>query len=542
LQQVAVMGREFSLSLVRQVVTQPEEELYRLLASLQSKEFLYEQPAFPEVQYIFKHALTQDVAYSTVLHERRKALHEKIAQAIEALYNANLEDHYSELAHHHSRTENARQAVKYLHLAGQQAAQRSANPEAVTLLTEAVALVQHLPVTPEHIQQELTLQTALGPLLIATKGYGALETESVYTRAYELCHQLGETSQLFPILWGLQQLYVSRPDYQRAQEYGEQMLSLAQRLQDSSLLVWAYRGLGEVSLCLGEFPAAKTYSEDSVTLYDPQQRRAQTFIYGEDPAMAVLPFYSLDLFVLGYPDRALQRIREALTLARELAHANSLAFASFATAWVHAYRREPDEAREHAEAVIGLATEQGIPFFLALGTIVRGWALGAQGDGEAGIAGIRQGLAAFRASGAGESQTYWLALLAEAYGKGGQVEEGLTVLTEVLNLVDKTGERFCEAELYRLKGTLTLQSEVRGPKSEVEREAEECFQKAIEIARRQQAKSLELRAATSLARLWQQQGKKEEAHQLLSEIYNWFTEGFDTKDLKEAKALLEELA
>jgi adenylate cyclase len=336
------------------------------------------------------------------------------------------------------------------------------------------------------------------------------------------------------------------------------MLSLAQRSQDSSLLLWAYRVLGEVSFCLGEFPAAKTYSEDSVTRYDPQQRRAQTFVYGEDPAMAVLPFYSWELFMLGYPDRALQKIREALTLARELAYSNSLAFASFATAWVHAYRREPDEAREHAEAVISLTTEQGIPFFLALATIVRGWALGAQGDGEAGIAEIRQGLAAQRATGSAECHTYWLALLAEAYGKTGQIEEGLTVLTEALDTVGRTGERFCEAELYRLKGQLTL--EARGWRLEtslpslqasslkpqvspaVEREAEGYFLKAIEVAQRQQAKSWELRTATSLARLWQQQGKRTEAHRLLSDVYHWFTEGFDTKDLQEAKALIEELS
>jgi class 3 adenylate cyclase/predicted ATPase len=553
LHQVAVIGREFPLSLVRKVIPQPEEELYHLLSSLQSKEFLYEQPAFPEPDYIFKHALTQEVAYGTVLQDRRRALHERTAQAIESLYGTKLEDHYSELAHHYNRSGNIQKAVEYLHLAGQQAAQRSANTEAVALLTEAVALVHRLPTTPAHAQQELTLQTTLGPLLIAAKGYGAPETERAYTRAYELCQQVGETSQLFPILWGLQQLYVSRPDYRRAREYGEQMLSLAQRLQDSSLLLWAYRGLGEVSFCLGEFPAAKAYGENSVALYDPQQRRAQTLVYGEDPAMANLAFYSMSLFLLGYPDRALQKSREVLTMARELAHSNSIGIASLFTAWVHSHRREHKEAREHAEAMIGLATEQGLPFWLALGTMARGGALVEQGEGEAGIAQIHQGLAAFRASGAEETQTYSLALLAEAYRKGGQAEEGLSVLAEALVAVEKTGERFYEAEVYRLKGELSLQS--RSPKSEVtntqhltpstqaevEQEAEECFLKAIDIARHQQAKSWELRAATSLARLWQQQGKKAEAHRLLSEVYNWFTEGFDTADLKDAKALLDEL-
>jgi predicted ATPase/class 3 adenylate cyclase len=540
LQQLAVLGREFPLSLARHVVSQPEEQFYRLLSSLQHKEFLYEQPAFPEVEYLFKHALTQEVAYGTVLQDRRRALHERTAQAIEALYHFTLEDHYSELAHHYSRTENAHKAVRYLHLAGQQAAQRSANTEAVALLTEAVALVHQLPATPEYVQQELTLQTTLGPLLLATKGYGAPETEGAWTRAYALCQQLGETSELFPVLWGLLELYAGRADYRRAREYGEQMLSLAQRLPDSSLLLWAYRGLAEVSFCLGECSAAKTYSEKSVALYDPQQRRAQTFIYGEDPAVTVLLFYSQSLFVLGYPDRALQKVREALTLARDLVHANSMALAPFVTAIVHCHRREPEAAREYAEAMIALTTEQGLPMWLAFGTLARGWALVEQGEGEAGIVQIRQGLAASRASGMAEMQTYSLAWLAEAYRKGGQVEEGLAVLAAALEFVDRTEERLHEAELYRLKGELTLQSESQSPKSPP-REAEACFQKAIAVARHQSAKSLELRAVMSLSRLWQHQGKKAEARQLLSEIYGWFTEGFDTKDLQEAKVLLAEL-
>src|SRR4029453_8478264 len=263
LQQLAVIGRQFPLSLARHVVSHPEEELYRLLASLQRKELLYEQPAFPEVEYLFKHALTQEVAYGTVLQDRRRALHERTAQAIEALYPATLDEHYSELAHHYRRTENAPKAVHYLQLAGHQAAQRSANPEAVALLTEAVALVHQLPATAAHARQELTLQSTLGPLLIATKGYAARETEGTWIRAYDLCHQGGETAELFPVLWGLQQLYMGRADYRRGREYGEQMLSLAHRLQDSSLRLWAYRGLAEVSFPLGECLAAKSYSENS---------------------------------------------------------------------------------------------------------------------------------------------------------------------------------------------------------------------------------------------------------------------------------------
>jgi predicted ATPase len=554
LQQLSVIGRQFPMSLVRQVITQLEADFYRLLASLQRKEFLYEQPAFPEPEYIFKHALTQEVAYGTVLQERRKVLHERTGQALEALYAETLPEHYSNLAHHYCRSANTQKAVEYLSLGGQQAAQRSANLEAVMMLTEAVALVQHLPATPEHLQQELRLQTALGPLLLATKGYGAVETESVYTRAYALCHQLGETSQLFPVLWGLQQLYTTRADYQKAREYGEQMLSVAQRLQDPSLLLWAYRGLGEVSSCLGEFPAAKTYCENTVALYDPQQWQAQTFIYGEVPTIGARAFLSTSLFVLGYPDRALQTIRDAVTLAREVAHANSLAFASYMTAWVYVLRRESGEARAQAEAVISMTTEQGLPFWSALGTIVWGWALAVQGDSAAGIAELRQGLTAFQTIGSAQFNPSWLALLAEAYWRDGRVEEGLATVAEALEFVDKTDERFYEAEVWRIKGELTLQKEwkVESQKLKVpnpqplaantQAEAEACFLKAVAIAQKQQAKSLELRAVMSLARLWQSQGKTTEACNLLAPVYNWFTEGFDTKDLQEAKALIEELS
>jgi predicted ATPase len=268
--------------------------------------------------------------------------------------------------------------------------------------------------------------------------------------------------------------------------------------------------------------------------------------------VSCLSYAALVLWSLGYPDQALKRSHEALTLAQELSHSHSLAFALFSAAWLHQFRREGQLARERAEAAITLSTDRGFPFFLALATIPRGWALAEQGQGEEGVVQIYQGLATYRSTGAETGRPYFLALLAEAYGKGGQAEEGLTMLAEALAPVNKNEDRYYEAELYRLKGGLTLQKfRVQGSKFQGENpqstfpnpqlEAEACFLKAIDIACKQQAKSPELRATTSLARLWQQQGKKKEAHQMLAEIYGWFTEGFDTKDLQEAKALLEEL-
>ncbi len=572
LQQLAVIGREFSLSLLRQVVTQPEEELYRLLASLQNKEFLYEQPAFPEVEYTFKHALTQEVAYGSVLVERRKALHELVGQAIEALYSSSLEDHYSELAHHYTRSGNTEKAITYLHLAGQQAVQRSANAEAVNHLTTALELLKALPDTPKRTQQELTLQLALGAPLMNTKGYAVPEMERLYARARELCQQLGETPQVFPALWGLWVFYILRAEYKTARELGQQLLHLAQNVQDPALFVQAHYALGETLFCLGEFVSARAHLEQSHAFYNPQQHHSLAFLSGFDSGIISLTWVAWALWMLGYPDQALKSNYTALTLAQELSHPPSLAFALSHAALLHRLRREGRAAQERAEAAITLCTEKGIPFFLAHSTIMRGWALAEHEQVDEGIAQIRQGMTAWQEMGAEAARSQWLASLAEAHGKRGQTEEGLAALTEALAVVSKLGEHNYEAELYRLKGELTLQRpKVQDPKSKVEEvfpsrvgiahqsvsiaeagtvggahptieaEAEGYFLKAIEIARQQSAKSWELRAVMSLSRLWQQQGKQKDAHKMLAEIYGWFTEGFDTTDLKEAKALLQEL-
>jgi predicted ATPase len=568
LQQLAVIGRQFPLSLIRQVITQPETDLYRLLASLQHKEFLYEQPAFPESEYIFKHALTQEVAYSTVLHEWRKALHEQTAHAIEQLFHDKLEDRYSDLAHHYSRSGNATKAVEYLSLAGQQTAQRSAHNEAIAHLTTALELLKTLPNTPEHMQKELALQLALGPAVMAVKGYASQEASDAYIRARELCQRIGDTSHLFPVLWGLCLVGLVRGEYKTAYELGEQLLKLAQLTQDSALLMEAHYAISLSSLWLGDLQRAQEHGERSIAFYSPQSHRSHTFLYGQVSGVHGLVCVGWALWLLGFPAQALQKIQHALSLMREVTLPYSFAAALSVAAVVHQFRREERAVQERAEATIALSAEQGFSFWLALGSFFRGWALAEQGQGGEGITLMKRGLADFRAAASGNSESHWLALLAETYGKAGQIEEGLTVLTEALAVAEKNEERMYEAELWRLKGELTLQSQASlgqvedksqaslgrvktgpgssdpksqslNPKSQVE--AEEYFWRAIEIARAQQAKSLELRAVMSLARLWQSQGKQREAHHMLSEIYNWFTEGFDTKDLQEAKALLEAL-
>jgi predicted ATPase len=369
-----------------------------------------------------------------------------------------------------------------------------------------------------------------------TKGFTAPEVGRVYARARELCQQVGETPQLFPVLWGVWYFHNTRAEHQTGQELGEQLLSLAQHLQDSALLVVAHRALGNTLYHLGELAPARAHLEQGVALYDPQQHRTLAFLYGQDPAVTCRSWAALALWLQGYPDQALQRMHEALTLAQELDHPLSLAYALDWAAMLYRFRREGESAQERAAAAITLSTERGFAVYLAWGMILRGWALAEQGQGAEGIAQLRQGLAAYRATGGQAVLPYHLALLAEAYGTEGQTGEGLAVLAEALTLVNNNGERNYEAELYRLKGEL-LQQQAMGSGDETET----CFRQALDMARRQQAKSLELRAAVSLSRLWRHQGKRVEAHELLAPIYGWFSEGFDTADLQEAKTLLEEL-
>jgi class 3 adenylate cyclase/tetratricopeptide (TPR) repeat protein len=537
LQQLSVIGREFPLGLIRQVITQPEAELYRLLASLQRKEFLYEQPAFPEVEYIFKHALTQEVAYGTVLQEQRKLLHERIGQALEALYLATLPEHYSDLAHHYRRSANAEKAIEYLHLAGQQAMQRSANTEAIDHLTAALELLLTRPETPERAAQELALRLALGSPLIATQGYSASAVAQHYTRARVLSDQLGDTSQRFSVLLGLWYAYIGRGELRTVQALAEESLRIAEQTHETGLLLQAHLVVGTSFLARGELVRARGAYEQGMALYQPRHQ-ALTFLYGGmNPQLAILDETARTLWPLGYLEQALTRSHEALQMARERAHPYSLAHAFYIAAWLHPERGEGSLAQECAEAAVALASEHGFPWYLAAGTIQRGQALIVQEQWVEGIAQVRQGLAALT----GELwRTVFLAWLAKGYRGAGQVEEGLAAVAEALRLVDKHDERIYEAEVYRIKGELTLQSQGAGHTSHVE-EAEKYFLKAIEIAQKQQAKSLELRAVMSLAQLWQSQGKRAEARQRLAEIYGWFTEGFDTKDLQEAKGLPTDL-
>jgi predicted ATPase len=441
------------------------------------------------------------------------------------------------LAHHYTEARLIEKAVHYWYQAGQRASERSAYVEAVAHLRQGLVLLETLPESPERVQREVDMLIALGASLIATKGWAAPEVGETYTCARQLCQYLEDPSQLSPVLWGLWAYALMRAELQTAHALGKQLLALAQQGQDAAMLLAAHRALGATLFCLGEAASAYTHLAQGLALYDPQQHRAYAFLYGEDGGVVCRSHAALALWSLGYPDQGLARSHEAVILAQQRAHPFSLGYALHFVAHFHQLRREVRAAQERAEATISLATEQGFPYQMAFGAILLGWVLVHQGHAQESIEQINQGLIAFRATGAELVRPYFLALLAEAHGTMGQPEAGLTALAEALTLVDTTSERWYEPELYRLKGELLLQQN-----ADNQTEAESAFHQALAIAQSQSAKSWELRASTSLARLWQQQGKHQEAHDLLTPVYGWFTEGFDTADLQEAQALLAALA
>ena len=556
LQCASVIGRLFKYRLL-QHLTQQERHLDGYLNELEAREFIFvankeyslkegvlkgetlgvpfnKERTVPELEYAFKHALTQEATYQSMLQRHRIELHHQVAVGIETLYQERLEDYYEELAHHYSMSENAEKAVEYLLKAGEKAKRSYANEAAIVHFTKGLELLKTLPETPERARRELDLQIALGTPLIAAKGNAAPEVGATYARARELCEQVGETSQLFQVVLGLRRFYFARGELLTAHQMSEELCVLARGVQDSTYFSRAHFMLTETLYCLGKFTQAREQCEQVDAIYDPKQQHSQVLLYGTDWGIVRI-YEACTLWHLGYPDQALGMSNEALACAQELSHPFNLAFALFFTAQIHQFRREVQVVQERAEASTQLSTEHGFPLWMAWGTFLQSWSLAEQGQVNDSITQMCQSLTACSAMGSEMYKTYLLSLLAEMYGKVGQAKEGLTLLAEALAVAHKNGERYREAELYRLKGELLLQSED-------ESDAEACFRQAIEIARRQQAKSLELRAAMSLSRLWQKQGKKEEARTLLQEIYDWFTEGFDTADLREAKALLEALS
>ena len=544
LEAASVVGEAFEVAVVAASLDCPVEEVEARCDALAAQHHVIEDTgliAGPEGMrgggYRFQHVLYQQVLYEQVGTGRRAQLHRRIGARLEASAGARAGDLAAQLAVHFERGGEVQRAVSYWQQVGDHAARRHAHPEAIAALRQGLALLATVPDSPERTRHELTLQLSLGELLMAAKGMASPEAGDVYTHAQALCDQGEETTQRFRVLWGLFVFHTAQARLPTGAALSQQLFELAQRQPDPVLVVAGHLAVGVVALFRGDLVIARTHLEQSVRLGDPWQPPTPPFYGGYHPGVSILSWIAQILGGLGYGDQARQRCQEALGLARQLEHPPSLAYAELSAALLAQCRRDVASTQAHADAVMALAEAQGFALRLEQGRMLRGWALAMRGDVATGMAHIRQGVAASQGVGPEILRLHWLALLAEAYGRAGQPEAGLTVLAEALTRVAATEAHWWEAEVLRLKGALLLQR----PRPEVP-QADACWCQALEVAHRQQAKALELRTAMSLGRLWQQQGKRAEARELLAPIYSWFTEGFDTPDLQEAKGLLEELS
>lgn len=530
-QMAAVLGREFSYELIQAASPMAGASLREGLARLVEADLLLEIRRPARTTYVFKHALIQDVAYQSLLKSTRRHFHGRIAEALIEQFPETARALPELVAHHCAQAGRSQLAVDYWLEAGQRAVERFANPEAIDHLTNGLAVLATLPRTPARDQQELQYQLALGPTLMATRGFAAPEVGQALRRARELSQQRGDRFQLFSILRGLWQFHLVRGELRTAFELAEELLKLAESAPDAALIPEARRVAGETAMFRGELKAARTHLEQGIRTYD-----ADAFHPAEDPAAVCNSYLAWTLWLLGYPDQAREKIREGLAHATALSHPFTLAVTHYFVAVFHQHLREVEIVQEQAEAMMTVAAEHNFALLMLSGSILRGWALIEKGLADEGIAQIREGLASCRAM-TKLFQPYWLGLLAGVLVKAGRLEEAQAALEEARETADETGERWWSAELERVTGELLLE---RSPENA--EAAESCFRRAIDRARRQRAKSWELRAVTSLAGLLRRQGRHPEARRMLALVYDELSEGLETADLRQARTLLDALA
>jgi predicted ATPase len=537
LQTLAVVGREFPIGLIRRVARLSDVELDRMLGDLQLAEFIYEQPALPETEYIFKHALTQEVAYNSLLSERRRAIHERVAHAVEELYAQQLEDHYSQLAHHYLHGNDAGKALHYAQLAAQQALSRGAYAEAARMLDGALKLLDKLPEGAERLRAELALRSIESTVAMVLYGASSQERERAIRRICELGETIGEEDQLLRGLIALSGLYFTQGESVRGLELGRRCLRLAVATQDAGLLADAYYTVGILADCCGNLREAVSHLEDGMRhAIRTKQHSVSVSFGGLLHVSAIACALALALHLLGRVGEALKVAEEGLRYTRESKHLLSLGCSLLIGGRVPRYRREPEIVRTQAEEAIALSEENGFAEWLHWGRFHHGWALAELGQLGQGVAEMEAGVAAFRRLGGVPRQQYAITLLAQGYAKMGQTDKALEMVNEALAHIERTGEEVEQAEMLRLKGELLLMRD-----GGAIAEAEACFRAALEVARVQEAKWWELRTSVSLARLLRDTNRRAEARKMLADIYNWFTEGFDLPDLKDARALFEEL-
>jgi predicted ATPase len=536
-QTAAVIGREFSHELLAAVAPLPEPELDTALDQLVQSELIFRRGMPPEATYTFKHALVQDAAYQSLLRSKRQQLHARIAEVLEQRLTDAGETGPEVVAQHLTDARLIARAIPYWRRAGELAAGRSANVEAIAHLNKGLELVAMLPDAPEHLDEEIALRIAIGGPLFATRGYPVPEVERTYSRAWALCERLGRSAELFPALRGLWNYHLGRGELRRVHDLAERLVVLAEEHGAPLRRAQARRARGTALFLLGRFADATAELSEGIAIDDDVaawEDPGHLLLYTERAGVVCRLYSAWALWFLGFPDRAAATAEAALALSPRLSHAYSLAFALSWTVVLDSFGRQFAAAQARAEAAIDLASEHHLPQLLAIGTMGRGFALAGREQQEEGIAQLRAGLAAWNGSGCRLFDTHWLGFIAAAHFQARQFEEALTALDRATDTAAATGERHYQAELYRLRGAVLAEIGEAG-------EAAAWLQRAIDTARDQDAKSLELRAATSLARLWADQGERRKGHDLLTPVYGWFSEGFDTADLKDARALLDQL-
>jgi predicted ATPase len=533
----AAIGREFSYTLACAVSRLAEEELQTSLARLAASELVFQRGTPPDAVYTFKHALVQDAAHGSLLRSTRQQLHAQIAEAL-AAHSPELMDSQPELfAQHYTEAGLVEKSVAYWGKAGQRSAARSVMTEAAAQFQKGLDQLALLPDTFERQRQELEFHSALGDVLVFVKGQAAPETGHAFARARGLWEQLGSPSEFFQVPFGQSRHYAYRGELDLAQRLAEDLLRLSRQRRDAGGLLLGNYSFGRTLFLTGRFASSRTHLEEALALCDPISRDPishPSLVRQADMRLQLQTYLGIAFFCLGFPDQALARTNDAISEARRLTHPEFLAQTLSFGGRLHLLDGNDAALGERASELIEVATVQGFPLRRAQGTIYRGWVKVKNGEVTEGISLLRNGSAAFRATGAETLMAHYIALLARACGIAGQIEEGSTLLDDALEITERTGGRWLVAELHQHKGQLLL----RQGQSEA---AEELYRKALRIAREQEAKLWELRAAMSLARLRRDQGRAAEGRDLLAPVYGWFTEGFDTPDLKEAKALLDEL-
>ncbi len=537
-QLAAALGREFSHELVMAVWPGEESKTADGLHRLVEAELIFRRGTPPQATYTFKHALVQDAAYASLLKSRRQEIHARIARVLNDRFASLVAAQPDLLAHHQTEAGETDAAIDSWLSAGQRAAQRSANREAVAHLRRGLALLESLPDSEERARRELALHLALGGPMQATLGYAATETGAVFARAKELCERLGATTELIRVLFGQWAYYMVRGNHRRALDLAQETRRVADRERAEGPAMVAVRMLGVSHFVRGELSQSRAELDQVLALYDPDRHRPLAFSYGTDVRSSALSFLALVLWLQGFPDQATKAREEAVSWAREVGHAFSLGYALALDSLVMAWSsRDRSMTRQQARSAMAFSAEQGLALWRAWAELIAAVA-GIEGSNEPDpLAETRKAWNQLDRTETVMFKPCFLCLQADSLGRIGRAEEGLSLIAQAIAVTEQTDERFWEAEIHRLKGELLLSFSNANT-----REAEACYETALDVARRQEARSLELRAAMSLARLWAERGERRRAHDLLAPVHGWFTEGFDTPDLIEAKALLAGLA